>query len=99
MIDDLCFFDEDNTREPVPQTVSIPVKMFAGLVETKARVDVLLDYIAVEKSISTTNIAIMLGNPELAVRLEEDDRKFWENLEKKVNKKKGEGNETTEANS
>lgn len=98
MMDDR-FWDKENVIVPVPQTVSIPVKMFAELLDIKARVSVLLDYIAVEKSISTTNIAIMLGNPELAVQLEEDDRKFWENLEKKVNKKKGEGNETTEANS
>lgn len=99
MMDDLRFLDEEKTVEPTPAMVSIPVKMFADLLETKARVNVLLDLIAVEKSVSTINIAVMLGNSELAMQLEEDDRKFWEKLEKKVNKAKGEQNEDTETNS
>ena len=99
MMDDLRFFDEGNTREPAPAMVSIPVKMLADLLDVKARVNVLLDYITVEKSVSTINIAVMLGNSELAMQLEEDDRKFWEKLEKKANKAKGEQNETIETNS
>lgn len=63
--------------------VSIPISRFEELLDIETRVNVLFDYLAINKTIPTTRIAHILGNSELATMLEEDDRRFWEEFEKK----------------
>lgn len=92
IIDDLRFLDRDTDDVLM---VEIPVQAFVDLIETQTRVKVLLDFIAIEKSVTNVTIATMLGNSELATQLEEESRKFWEEYDKK---KEGEKNEDTESN-
>lgn len=75
IIDDLRFLDRDTDDVLM---VEIPVQAFVDLIEMQTRVKVLLDFIAIEKSVTNVTIATMLGNSELATQLEEESRKFWE---------------------
>lgn len=87
IIDDLRFLDRDTDV----LMVEIPVQAFADLIEMQTRVKVLLDFIAIEKSVTNVTIATMLGNSELATQLEEESRKFWE--EYKERNREGSNNE------
>jgi hypothetical protein len=63
--------------------VLIPVSRYEELLACESRLQVLMDLLASENNIKSTTLAVILGNAELAVQLEEDDRRFWEEFEKK----------------
>ena len=63
--------------------VLIPIARYEKLLDAESRLQVLMDLLASENTIKSTTIAVILGNAELAVQLEEDDRRFWEEFEKK----------------
>ena len=88
IIDDLKFLDRANDV----LMVEIPVQAFADLIEMQTRVKVLLDFIAIEKSVTNVTIATMLGNSELATQLEEESRAFWKEYKEK--NREGSNNET-----
>lgn len=57
--------------------VSIPLERYKELIKTETRAGIILELIAAEKAISSTTIAYILGNPELAFELEEESRRYW----------------------
>jgi hypothetical protein len=63
--------------------VLIPISRYEELLACESRLQVLMDLLASENTIKSTTLAVILGNAELAVQLEEDDRRFWEEFEKK----------------
>ena len=63
--------------------VLIPISRYDELIACESRVRTLLDLLASENTVKSTTLAVILGNAELAVQLEEDDRRFWEEFEKK----------------
>lgn len=89
IIDDLRFLDRDTDDVLM---VEIPVQAFVDLIDMQTRVKVLLDFIAIEKSVTNVTIATMLGNSELATQLEEESRKFWEEYNER--NREGSNNET-----
>ena len=96
MIDELRVlrdFDEQDDRDWIPNMVSIPVAKFESLLEKEIRIKVLLDLLAFNDSVNTSDIICILGNSELAVQLKEENKKYWAEYCKK---KEGEKNENTE---
>lgn len=63
--------------------VLISISRYEELLNCESRLQVLMDLLASENTIKSTTLAVILGNAELAVQLEEDDRRFWEEFEKK----------------
>lgn len=63
--------------------VLIPISRYEELLACESRLHVLMDLLASENTVKSTTLAVILGNAELAVQLEEDDRRFWEEFEKK----------------
>ena len=99
MIDDLKVVFDGEEKQLSEPMVTIPMSEFTRLVGMDIRAKVLLDTIAIEKTVSTVAIAYILGNAELAMEIKreaDEENRRW--MEKRYGKK-GEANETSEIDS